>query len=94
MAAAFANTKRRRGDCNAEFRYDPVTKKISVVVKENQDIAPYSEIFVYYPCSIWAQDDRRGKEIKIQERKNARIKLAAKLAARVNAKKDKKARTK
>ena len=91
MAAAFANTKRKRRDCNAEFLYHPVTKKITIVVKQDKDIPPNSEIFVYYPCSIWAKDDKLGKEIKIQERKDVRAKLAAKLAARVIAKKNKRA---
>ncbi len=62
---------------------------IYIVSKVDRDIPPYSEIFVYYPCVIWAKDDLLGKTIK----KDAKKKLAkaAKLAAQAINKKTQRA---
>ncbi len=81
MAAAHANTKKSMRDCNALLVTDPVTSKIKLTTM-GKDIPPYGEIFAFYPCAIWAADARRGKEIKIQERKEAKAAKAAELAGK------------
>lgn len=92
MAAGYANTKRYIHECNALLITDPNTFRIKLVTN-GKDIQPHSEVFAFYPCAIWAADDRLGRQIKIRERKAAKAEKAAKIAGKALAKAAKRART-